>query len=140
MDVSVIADKSINVGIIIKRYNKNREAASPPKNISVLKTGFALGTLNACLSTLLPIRKHPYRINQDVKKKYVMTETKNKTIRTIEINNIIGKEITKNKATFQGGYSKMFFLEARESKNKNIKNTKKGKKIIMPMSETIGSG
>jgi len=53
---------------------------------------------------------------------------------------MIGKEITRNNITFHVGYSKMFFLETRESKNKNIKKTKKGKNIIIPMSETIGSG
>ncbi|MFX1365684.1 MAG: hypothetical protein ACFFCE_16280 [Promethearchaeota archaeon] len=69
-----------------------------------------------------------------------MTEIKNKTIRIIEINNIIGSDINRNNITFQGGNSKMFFLETRESKNKNIKKTKNGKNIIIPIKETIGSG
>jgi len=64
----------------------------------------------------------------------------NKSIRTIEINAIIGKETSKNKIIFHGGYSKMLLLEIRESKNKNIKNTKNGKKIMIPIKETTGLG
>lgn len=114
-------EKSNNVGPIIKRYNNKRDPANPPKKIRVLKNGLAFGTLNVCLSTLFPIKKHPYRINQDVKKKYEMTEIINNTPRIIEISAIIGKEMTKNNPIFHGGYSKMSFLEIRDSKNKNIK-------------------
>jgi len=113
---------------------------NPPKNAMLLINGLALGVLNVLVSTRLPIKKHPYKINQDIKKKYEITDPINKTIRTIEINNIIGKEITKNKIIFHVGYSKMFFFEIKESKNKNIKNTKKGKNIIIPIKETIGLG
>ena len=53
---------------------------------------------------------------------------------------IIGNDINKNNITFQAGYSKMSFFEMRESKNKNIKNTKNGRNISIPMKDTIGSG
>lgn len=137
---SVITEKSNIVGAIINRYNNRRETANPPKKIRVLMKGFALGVLNACLSTLLPIKKHPYKINQEVKKKYESTDAINNTIRIIAINNIIGKDIAKNKTIFHVGYSKMFLFETRESKNRNIKNTKNGKNIIIPINETIGLG
>jgi len=106
----------------------------------VLIKGFAFGVLNACLSTLFPSKKAPYKMNQDVNKKYVITEIINKSIRTIEIKAIIGNEISKNTIIFHGGYSKMFFLDTRESKNKNIKKTKNGKYKIIPITETTGLG
>ncbi|MBA7631600.1 hypothetical protein ES703_39133 [subsurface metagenome] len=34
----------------------------------------------------------------------------------------------------------MFFLDTRESKNKNIKKTKNGKYMIIPITETTGFG
>jgi hypothetical protein len=137
---SVITEKSKSVGAIIKRYNNRRETVKPPKKIRVLMKGFAFGVLNACLSTLLPIKKQPYKINQEVKKKYETTDAINNTTRIMAINNIMGKDITKNKAIFQGGYSKIFLFEMRESKNRNIKNTKNGKNIIIPINETYGLG
>ena len=92
----------------------------------------AFGFLDTCVSKLLPIKKQPYKINQDVKKKYVTTDITNKTTKTIEITTIIGKDTNKNNMIFHGGYSKISFLLTRESKNKNIKNTKNGKNTIIP--------
>jgi hypothetical protein len=108
--------------------------------IRVLKNGFALDVLNVCRSTLFPIKKHPYKINQEVKKKYEMTEIINNRINTIAINAIIGIDIIKNKTIFHVGYSNISFLVARESKNRNIKNTKKGKKTTIPINDTISFG
>ena len=69
-----------------------------------------------------------------------MTEMINKIIRIIEISAIIGKEIAKNKSTFHVGYSKISLLEIRESKNRNIRNTKKGKNMMIPIPETMVLG
>ncbi len=135
---SVITEKSNNVGAIMKRYKKAMAAATPPIKKNVLRNAFALTVFNACLSTLFPIKKHPYKINHDVKMKYVITEMINRSIRTIEITAIIGKEINKKRIIFQGGHSKTLFLEIRESKNRNIKKTRNGKKDIIPIKETIG--
>jgi hypothetical protein len=79
-------------------------------------------------------------MNQEEKKKYEITEIAKRTIRTIEIKSIIGRDINKNNIIFHVLYSKMFFLEMRESKNRNIRNTKNGRNIIMPTNDTIGSG
>ncbi len=53
---------------------------------------------------------------------------------------IIGKEINKINIVFPTEYSKISFFETRESKNKNIKNTKNGRNIKIPIVETIGLG
>ncbi|GAH04298.1 unnamed protein product [marine sediment metagenome] len=60
--------------------------------------------------------------------------------KTTDTKSIIGKEIRRNNMIFQGEYSKISFLENRDRKNRNIKNTKKGRKIKMPIPDTIGLG
>lgn len=79
-------------------------------------------------------------MNQEEKKKYEIIEIANNTIRTTEIKSIIGREIRRNNIIFHVLYSKMLFLDIRESKNRNIRNTKNGRKIRMPTNDTIGSG
>jgi len=61
-------------------------------------------------------------------------------IKTTEIKSIIGKEINRNSIIFHGEYSKIFFLEMRDSKNRNIRNTKKGRNIKIPILDTTGLG
>lgn len=70
----------------------------------------------------------------------MIIEIINNRINTIEISAIMGIDSPKNKATFHGGYSKMSFLEARESKNRNIRKTKNGKNIRIPIKDTISLG
>ena len=53
-------------------------------------------------------------------------------MRIIASNNMRGKEITNSKTIFHVGYSRIFFLVPRESKKRNIKKVRYGKKMIMP--------
>jgi len=46
---------------------------------------------------------------------------------------MIGKDITKNSNIFHVLYSVISFLEIKDSKNKNIKNVRNGRKIIIPI-------
>ncbi|MHA2182245.1 MAG: hypothetical protein ACXAAH_12575 [Promethearchaeota archaeon] len=64
----------------------------------------------------------------------------NITIKIIDIKSITGKEIRRNNMIFKGEYSKIFLFEIRDNRNKNIRNTKKGRKIKIPIIETIGMG
>jgi hypothetical protein len=59
-------------------------------------------------------------------------------INTIDNKSIIGKEISRNKIIFHGEYSKISLLEISDNKNKNIRKTIKGRKIITPIPDTIG--
>jgi hypothetical protein len=61
-------------------------------------------------------------------------------INTIDNKSIIGKEIRRNSIIFHGEYSKIFLLEISDNKNKNIRNTMKGRKIKIPIPDTTGSG
>jgi len=61
-------------------------------------------------------------------------------IKIIEIKSIIGKEIRRNSIIFQIEYSKIFLLEIRDRKNRNIRNTRKGRKIKIPILDTMGLG
>jgi hypothetical protein len=70
----------------------------------------------------------------------VNIEIANIPIKTTDINSIIGKEIRRNNIIFQGGYSKISLREIRESKNRNIRKTKNGRKIKMPIPDTMGLG
>ena len=69
-----------------------------------------------------------------------MIEIANKAIKSIESKSIIGRDINKNNIIFHEGYSKIFFFETRESKNKNIKNAKNGRNIKIPIIFTTGLG
>ena len=69
-----------------------------------------------------------------------MTDTANMIIKTIDIKSIIGKEIRRNNIIFHGEYSKIFLFDTKDSRNKNIRNTKNGRKITMPIIDTIGWG
>jgi hypothetical protein len=69
-----------------------------------------------------------------------MIEMANITIKIIDIKSITGKEIRRNNMIFKGEYSKIFLFEIRDNRNKNIRNTKKGRKIKIPIIETIGMG
>ena len=69
-----------------------------------------------------------------------MIEIANNIIKIIASKSIIGRDISKNNTIFHGGYSKIFFFETRESKNKNIKNTKNGRNIKIPIIFTTGLG
>jgi len=59
-------------------------------------------------------------------------------IKIIDIKSIIGKEISRNNIIFHGEYSKIFFLEIRDRINRNIRNTRKGRKIKIPIADTMG--
>ena len=62
------------------------------------------------------------------------------TIKTIDIKSIIGKEIRRNNIIFQSEYSKISLFEIKDSKNRNIRKTKKGRKIKIPIPDTMGLG
>jgi uncharacterized protein YacL (UPF0231 family) len=74
-------------------------------------------------------------MNHDVKKKYITIEIINKINKINEIINIIGMDKKSITIIFHVGYSSTFFLEIIESKNRNNKKAKSGKKMISP---TIG--
>jgi hypothetical protein len=53
-------------------------------------------------------------------------------MRIMASNSKSGKEINRNKTIFHIGYSIIFFLVPKESKNRNIKKVRYGKNMIIP--------
>ena len=51
---AVRAERSINDGPIINRYNNNKDTMNPPKKTMVLIRDLALGVLNVLVSTRFP--------------------------------------------------------------------------------------